>query len=213
MAKTSIVKSNLRIPKEVEKSLEGLNDRQRLFVLELLADESFDAANAAEKAGYKRGSAKRIIETPIVSRAIAKVQRAREKRAVLNSDSVLDFVRRALFFNPLKYFVADRDGKWVIEDPTSLPDEVGELIEEMKIKTTVDDEGCEIGSTFEVKIVSKSTVLPLAMKHLGLLVDKVEVSAESTLDWDSLLTQTQPPTLEDRPNVIVIDDKSQTKEN
>lgn len=65
----------------------GLNDRERLFVLEYLADETNNATAAAEKAGFKKGPGLHVTATRVLSRAkvAAAIEKGREQieRAIM----------------------------------------------------------------------------------------------------------------------------------
>ncbi len=170
--------------------LKRLNTAQRSFVLFLLADNFFNPTAAAKAAGYKQPSnaAIRLMRHPLVQAALGKEQREREERCQLKADDVLNYLRAGLFFNPLDLFTPSKDGKWHIQNPDDLPEEVGRLIEKMKVKVIEKDDGTT-ESYFEVELVSKSTLLPLAMKHLGISgTERVNITAKVGIDFDQLHT-------------------------
>lgn len=157
---------------------------QQTFVAELLANNLFDARAAAKAAGYKQPSqsAYKMLKNPKIQALLGKAMRERMERCQLKSDDVLNYLRTALFFNPLNYFKPTKDGKWMIDDPTTLPEEVGRLIEKMEVRTTELKDG-SVHSYFKIELVSKTTALSLAMKHVGLTVDEVSTRV---IDWDKL---------------------------
>ncbi len=161
-------------------SLEGLTNQQRMFVLELLASNTFSPGEAAKLAGYKHPnqSAWRLLKNPRIAAALGKAQREREERCELKGDDVLNFLREAIFFNPLHYFRPTEDGGWLITDPDALPEWVGRLIEKMRMKITEYDDGSRT-SRFEVELVSKTTAIGLAMKHI--FPDKLQAEVEHKL--------------------------------
>jgi len=178
--------------------------KQRRFVEELLASDTFNLREAAIKAGYAKGAAgqtaQKLLEKPHIKAALGKAQRERSERCQLEADDVLNYLRAALFFNPLDYFYPSDDGHWNVLDPNSIPEEVGRLIESIEVSVTESKNG-NTKSEFRVKLVSKSTALGLAMKHVG--VEKHEVLHK--LDWDELYEQQAVPTnVIDDANIIEV---------
>jgi phage terminase small subunit len=188
-------------PKRRSRTVAELTDRQRRFVVELLASDTFCPTEAARKVGYKNPakSAYRMLQQRDIAEALGRAQREREARCQLKGDDVLNFLRAALFLNPLQYFAPSPDGGWLLTDPATLPEEVGRLIESMDVKVIEGKDGART-STFAVKLVSKTHVLGLAMKHLGLLPDKVAgvVSQVVQIDWASLSRPSDVPAFEQR---------------
>lgn len=170
------------------KYLDRLTKRQRDFVLELLADESFNAKQAAKKAGYANPSqaAGKLLKNNDIQRAIGRAQRNREERTSLKADNVVEYLEAALFFNPTHYFIPSDEGQaWIMKDPSQLPEKYGRLIDGMEIKTVHTREGEEI-TYYKVKLISKARVLELAMKHLGMLEQRVVHSGSVQINWDDL---------------------------
>lgn len=168
---------------------EKLTDQQRMFVLELLASNTFSITEAARRAGYASpgAAAVKLLKKPQIMAALGKAKREREERAQLSGDDVLNYLRVALFHNPLNYFDVGEDGVWEILDPKQIPEEIGRLIESVEIETFEKPDGTT-ESKFKVRLVSKSTALALAMKHTT--VEKHEVTVNT--NWDQLLEQGDP---------------------
>jgi len=164
-----------------------LTTQQQAFVLELLASTTFSPVEAARKAGYKypSPSAGKLMKNKFVQKALSRAIKEREKKCELKSDDVLEYLRQALFFNPLKYFVRGSNGNQrIVIEPDEIPEEIGRLIEEIKIKTITNKEG-EQETTVDLKLVGKGNTLQLAMKHLGLLsAEKLDV--KHSIDWEPL---------------------------
>lgn len=173
-------------PKKKGADLHKLTVPQRTFVAEMLASDLFNPTKAARAAGYKTPSqaANKLMKNKSVQRALGKALRERLERCELKADDVLNYLRAALFFNPLHWFKPTEDGGWEITDLDALPEEVGRLIDEMEVKVRELPDGTK-QSWFKVKLISKSTVLPLAMKHLGLFAPEL-VQQVIAFDWDSL---------------------------
>ena len=164
-----------------------LNTQEMLFVHTMAADINFNAIQAVKEC-YPRcknasSQVAKLLSRPHVQKMLSVVLRKRLERLELKADDVLEYLRFALFFNPLDYFFPTEDGMWTITDLKSLPKKVGSLICGMKVKTKKDADGSEI-STFEVDLISKATALSLAMKHVGLDVEKPAALVQ--INWDAL---------------------------
>lgn len=176
-----------KLGKRNKKQLDKLTDQQRMFCMELMADNEYSLTNAAKKAGYKAPSqaAYKLMQKKEVQLFLADVKRKREERCKLTGDDVLEFLRYALYFNPLEFFEPSPDGGWTIPNLEDVPPEVGRLIEDVELKVTEYDDGSR-RTYFKIKFISKSLTLSLAMKHTT--VDQHEVLHR--LDWDSYLNAT-----------------------
>ncbi len=165
---TSLVK-----PRKNGCNLAKLSQQQLIYVMEMVADLSMDGTVAARKAGYKHpavASCKLWSKTKIQA-AIGKALRERLERCELKADAVLSYLQVALFINPLKYFAPSDDGWWLIKDPTTLPDEVGQLVEEMVLKEIEYEDGTK-ERIYKIRLVSHTVALGLAMKHIGAIDPK-----------------------------------------
>lgn len=192
----------------IKSEVDKLNSQQRTFVHHLLASEKFDLTEAAKAAGYKNPShdGVRLLKNRAICHMIAHEQYQREKRCKLKADDVLDLLREGLFLNPLKWFFPTKDGDWAIENPRDLPDKIGQLIEECEFEEKETDDGKK--TYFRVKLISKSLLLNLAMKHLGLLNESKQGEGKpAEINWDWLYQQ------EDKnPNVIDVTEYSKPRE-
>lgn len=181
--------STLTEPTKRETDLGRLNDRELIFVNALAASGNFCVKDAAIAAGYVARNAGQnghnLLKKPRVRAALGKVLYDRLERCRITQDEILKYLEKALFFNPLHYFRPSEDGKaWIITDPESIPEEVGILIESLEIEQVEDSVG-NVRSRFKVKLVSKSTALSLAMRHIGL--DKEQnVNVNHRFEWDKL---------------------------
>jgi hypothetical protein len=169
-----------------------LTDQHKAFVVELLADDMFDGARAARKAGYRapQQAAYRLLKLPKIQAALGKAQRLRMERVGLSADKLLEYIDRVIFFNPLKYFVPGPEG-WTVEDADDLPEWVGEMIESIESKQRVLPDG-EVQSYLKVSMLSKAVALKLAMAHCGLDKPRDEGRTQDAryIDWDDMLTPT-----------------------
>ena len=178
-------------------NIKGLTDQQKVFLSELMADDKFNATNAAKKAGYKMPSqaSHKLLKNRVIAATLGKMLKARQDRCELTSDKILNYLKSVLYLNPLDYFYPTEDGGWSIRDFSTLPVEVGQLIDGMKIKVRTNLDGSQT-SEFEVQLVSKATALSLAMRHTT--VTKHEV--KQVLDWSVLYEE---PKTENKIDVML----------
>lgn len=166
------------------KSLNDLSVRELEFVRNLICDDLWRPSVAAEKCGYAAPmkTAQRLMRMPAVQKALGQEQRRRLERYKLNADEVLHVLATGLFFNPLSLFRVNKRGNWIVDDLDSVPDEVGRCVESVKCHTsehTDEDGNVTSTTTFELKMMAKTKLLELAMKHCGVDgTQKVEVSGE-----------------------------------
>jgi len=141
-----------------------LTDQQRMFVLELLADDNYSPTEAARRAGYKNPpqAANKLLKNKAVAAILGKAKREREERSKLTSDDVWRYLHSVLSFNPFKMWERCSD-EWVVRDPETIPDEIACLIEEVE-EQTIEQNGQRI-TRFKVKPVSKSRALEIAARH------------------------------------------------
>jgi phage terminase small subunit len=164
-----------------------LTARELIFVNALAASGNFCVKDAALAAGYNKRTAKQsgyqLMQKAKVRAAVGKVLYDRLERCKITQDEVLKYLESVLFFNPLHYFRPSEDGGWIVTDPEAIPEEVGILIESLEVDVVQTADGTT-RSRFKVKLVSKSTALSLAMRHVG--VSKHEVSLNHRFEWDKL---------------------------
>ncbi len=177
--------------KLVESTVRGTNpdrltDQQLVFVHELAADTNFNATSAAKAAGYRHPTqaAGKLVKQPKIAAALGRVLYDRLERCRLTQDEVVQYLSNVLFFNPLHHFRPGESGTWLIDDLSTIPEEVGMLIDNLEVERSTDKHGT-VTDTFKVKLVSKATALGLAMRHVG--VERHEV--KHSIDWDQLATQ------------------------
>ena len=148
---------------------ERLTAQQRMFVEELLADESFNATNAARKAGYKNPTVQgsKLLTLKPIRAMVGKALRERIERTQLTADAVLAHLQTALFLDPFELFERNRKGAYEVRDLADIPIEIRRCITKVRTRTKVTDLGTEY--TSEIELMSKDAALVNAMKHLGLL--------------------------------------------
>lgn len=162
-----------------------LTPKQAVFVQEYLID--LNATQAAIRAGYSVRTARSIgeenLRKPDISAAIQLARAEREERTHITQDRVLQELARIAFFDLRKLYREDGTLKAMHE----LDDEAAAVLAGVDVvetsKASVEDGEVKYTPEFtkKVKIPDKVGALALAMRHLGMLKDKVEHSGEMTL--------------------------------
>jgi len=172
-----------------------LTAMQQRFVLEMLADPSYNATEAARRAGYSspNKACGNLMRVPAIKRYLGKAKRLREEETQLRSEDIWRQLHRAIFFDPAEVFESAGRGWWVLKSLEDIPIEVRQLIEEIRITTRqvtvpIRDAGTgHITGTKvvdmplpQLKFVSKSGSLATAAKHA--IPQEVKVS----IDYDAM---------------------------
>lgn len=161
----------------------NLTAKQRTFAAEYLID--MNATQAAVRAGYSKKNADKIgsqlLGKTRVSAEIAAQMKAREQRTHITQDRVLRELARIAFFDLRKLYRADGSMKAMHE----LDDEAAAVLAGVDVVEAVEKESGDDGNikctpvyTKKAKIPDKVAALALAMKHLGMLVDKTEITGK-----------------------------------
>lgn len=159
-----------------------MTPKQERFVQEYLVD--LNATQAAIRAGYSERTAKVIghenLTKPDVQAAIAAAQQERAKRTGITQDRVLQELARIAFFDIRKLYSEDGALKPMHElDDDAAAVLAGVDVVEMAggMKVEVDGQMQHVPMyTKKAKIPDKVGALGLAMRHLGMLKDKMEHS-------------------------------------
>lgn len=164
------------------RAVDGLTPKQARFVSEYLID--LNAAAAAVRAGYSEKTARVIgpenLSKPAVAAAIQAAQKKREQRTEITQDRVLQELARIAFFDLRKLYRADGSLKPMHElDDDAAAVLAGVDVVEMAGGMKVTEDG-EVSHTplytKKAKIPDKVAALGLAMRHLGMLTDRAEVT-------------------------------------
>ncbi len=161
----------------------GLTPKQAQFVAEYLID--LNATQAAIRAGYSAKNADKIgsqlLGKTRVGAEIAAAMKAREQRTHITQDRVLQELARIAFFDIRKLY--NDDG--TLKSPAELDDDAAAVLSGVDVveqqSQAVDEEGNVRSTplfTKKAKVFDKGAALTLAMRHLGMLTDKVEHSGE-----------------------------------
>ncbi|PRH24362.1 terminase small subunit [Burkholderia multivorans] len=161
--------------------MKELTAKQQRFVDEYLVD--LNASAAARRAGYSVKTADRIgaqlLGKTWVATKVAEAMRARRERTHITQDRVLEELSRIAFFDIRKLYNADG----TLKRPDQLDDEAAavlagvDVVEQMTYSTDGDGELTPTPTlTKKAKVFDKTAALTLAMRHLGMLNDKLEIS-------------------------------------
>jgi phage terminase small subunit len=158
----------------------ALTPKQQVFVAEYLID--LNATQAATRAGYSARTAYSIgeenLRKPEIQAAIAAAQQKRAERTEITQDRVLQELARIAFFDLRKLYREDGSLKAMHE----LDDDAAAVLAGVDVVETKGNaaiggaEGIRHVPEFvkKVKIPDKVGALGLAMRHLGMLKDKME---------------------------------------
>jgi len=174
----------------------ALTPKQAQFVAEYLID--LNATQAAVRAGYSNKTAaeqaSRLLINVNVAEAIESAMKAREVRTEITQDRVLQELARIAFFDLRKLYREDGSLKAMHE----LDDDAAAVLSGVDVVETKGN--AEIGGpaglrhqaefTKKVKIPDKVAALGLAMRHLGMLKDKTELSGPNGGPMDMNMTVT-----------------------
>ncbi|KGH27025.1 terminase small subunit [Comamonas testosteroni] len=170
----------------------ALTPKQERFVAEYLID--LNATQAAIRARYSARTAasqgERLLRNVEVDTAIKAAMKAREQRTHITQDRVLQELARIAFFDIRRLYRDDG----TMKDPHEMDSDTAaaiasiEVKEEMERSEEVDEEledqphggalkrrrgNLVAGYTLKTKVFDKGSALQLAMRHLGMLNDKI----------------------------------------
>lgn len=157
--------------------------RRANFVREYLID--LDARQAAIRAGYPPANAAEISKTlmklPEIRDALGRALASRARRVGVNAERVLDHLGRMAFGSPKAIF--NPDGS--LKAPEELDDDDAMMIAGVKTRRIVEinpDTGKMHNAEIqEVKLIDRTSVLSLLMRHLGMNNDKLTIDVGGTL--------------------------------
>lgn len=180
-----------------------LNAKQKLFVECYLADNEMNATKAAKKAGYTgTAAAAKLMLHPGVQAEIGKAIKLRIDECRIEASSVLRHLQNALYLDPLDLFEPSEDGSFRVRSLEDVPVEVRRCVTKLKAKTVVDQEG-NATTYVEIELMSKDKAMELALRHLGLLNDKKEVTVKpGEAILDALLEAVEDSSLVIDANVV-----------
>lgn len=154
-----------------------LTAQQELFVKEYLID--LNATQAAIRAGYPpttaTNTATKMMKRGAVKDAIARAMAVRSRRTGINADRVLFELGRIIHTDGRNVFREDGS----LKSPTEMDADDATAIEGVKTRRIVEmggDGEMHQAEVQEVRLASKLTAIGLAMRHLGMFNDKLDVN-------------------------------------
>jgi phage terminase small subunit len=172
-----------------------LTPKQERFVAEYLID--LNATQAATRAGYSARTANeqgaRLLANVSVRSAIEASKAKRIERIEITQDRVLLELARIAFFDMRTLYTEEGQ----LKKPHELDDNAAAVLAGIDTQSTLlggdDEEGAPSTLvTKKVKVSDKVAALTLAMRHMGMLKDKLEVTGEISLA--ERMRQQKPPT-------------------
>lgn len=154
-----------------------LTPKQERFVAEYLVD--LNGTQAAIRAGYSPKTAgwicQQLLTKTHIAEAVAASKAKRIERIEITQDRVLLELARIAFFDIRKLY--NNDG--TLKRPHELDDEAAAVLSGVDVSTTHagDDESPLTILTKKAKVFDKTSALTLAMRHMGMLKDKLELEA------------------------------------
>jgi len=162
-----------------------LNDKQTRFVMEYLKDSN--GTRAAKAAGYSSPTtaSSKLLKKPLIARAIGRAQQIMVQNLGLDAEEVI-YNLWCCVTRTLDDFI-DEDGK-LISNVNKLTDRAKRAVDgiDQEITITHNRDGTRTEKIRnKLKLVSKSSVLDMAMKHKGLFAEE-KVMNTVAFKWDEL---------------------------
>lgn len=186
-----------------------LNDRQVLFCEAYLADPS-SATDAARQAGFldPTGQGRYLLKHSGVQAYLQERREEIQKRLGISPERVLAELAQIAYFNLTDFVDEDEDGNVSINIQKLRASPSAAAVTEFTVTKKPTPRGNV--TTTRVKQADKVVALTQIAKHLGMMVDKVDVSGKIDflkLIEDSFITieQPKPVALEDQSEVIDIE--------
>lgn len=160
----------------------ALTPKQERFIDEYLVD--LNATQAATRAGYSAKTANeqgaRLLANVSVRSALSEAMKARQTRTHITQDRVLEELSRIAFFDIRRLYTPSGALKPMHElDDVAAAVLAGVDVVEMQGGARIDGDGSLSHVpmfTKKAKVFDKGTALTLAMRHLGMLQDKTEIT-------------------------------------
>jgi phage terminase small subunit len=145
-----------------------LTPKQKRFVEEYMID--LNATQAAIRAGYKHmDNGRQLLTKTHVLDAIRAAQAKQSARTEITADRVVKELARIAFVDTRQVFTWGPNGV-TLRDSSELTDDEAAIVSEVSETTT------ESGGTIKAKRFDKLKALELLGKHLGMFVEKKEIS-------------------------------------
>lgn len=165
-------------PPNTGKTRQGAAHRRKLFVEAYIAN-GHNATDAAKQAGFKAHAAQsqgsRILKHEEVKKMLAQRQGEIAEKFALTAENVIAELAKIVRADMRKLFT--EDGKLL--PMAEWPEEIASAICSVEIDELFAGRGNlreQVGFTKKLKLWDKNSALTLAMRHLGMLIDRTEVT-------------------------------------
>lgn len=156
----------------------ALTPKQQRFVSEYLID--LNATAAAIRAGYSQRTAYSTghdcLKKPEIAAAIQAAMKEREQRTHITQDRVLQELARLAFSDIRRAFNDDGTLKAPKDMDADTAAALAGIDTTSEVRRSDDGSGAATVITKKIKVFDKGTALTLAMRHLGMLTDRAEVT-------------------------------------
>ena len=157
-----------------------LTPKQAVFVQEYLID--LNATRAAEAAGYSKKTAKAIgfenLTKPAIAAAVQKRQVELKDKTQITQERVVNEYGKICFLDPRKFY----DDKGNLIPIHELSADVAATLTGMDVQTIYTKDGDMMGDLKKIKFGDKKAALDSVAKHLGMFVERHEISGSLTLE-------------------------------
>jgi len=149
----------------------SLDKKQKRFCEQYILD--FNATRAAIKAGYSKDSARSIgcqLLTKVnIKHEINELIEKRKEKLIVNQEMIIAELAK-LSFSDIGQFL-DENGRISLDDLKEIDTS---LIQEISQKDT------KSGVDIKIKLFSKEKAIEMLAKHLGILIDKLQISPDQS---------------------------------
>lgn len=175
------------------KALEGLTEKQKVFVLEYAAD--LDRVRAVKEAGYTghpNVTAAKLLANPKIAAALAEIGTKLDS-AMLTVENLATQLARFVFRDVAAF--VNEEG-YLTCSLHQLPEEIRQCIEGWDVEREY-NEGELVGERIKVRLVPKIKAIELAMKWRNMLQPN-QVSVQNTVNFDWSKFYDLPPSVVDQ---------------
>ena len=160
-----------------EKPIRPLTPKQERFVQEYLID--LNATQAAIRAGYSPQTARAIgaenLTKPDIQQAITEAQGAMAEKVEVTREEIIKELKRLAFVNMDAYSQWGPGGVVLRDSKELTPDLTAAVAEVSQTKS-------KGGGTIKLKLHDKKGALELLARYLGMLTDKIDLTA--TMEYE-----------------------------
>ena len=162
-----------------------LTPKQEMFCKEYLID--LNATQAAIRAGYSEKTARSVgqenLTKPDIQERVQQLMEERSNRVQLEADEVMWELKNILQADLANYIEINEDtgairARGFDDMPEGASRAIQSIEEDRIIREDNDGKQTTVHDKFKFRLYNKERMIELAMKHLGMLNDKLELSGE-----------------------------------